>query len=191
VDEMKIALDLDGVCYEFQRTYRYMMKEYRGVDMPPVKDFWFSWDSNLDYGTSEDRKWMWSEGVKMGLFRYGHVTTGVIASVQRLAAMGHQLSVVTHRPENAVQDTLDWLSYVRLPISGVHILSNGEPKTTVGFDALVDDKVENIRHALARGRVGVLFNQPWNQEQSGISLASGKFFRAHDWPEVVGYFNGL
>lgn len=181
---LKVALDCDEVLYAWRRTWRYMMKEYRGVDMPPVDEFWNEWNSQYDYGTSEDRKWMWSEGVELGLFRYGHVITGAIAGVQRLADSGHQLSVVTHRPENAVQDTLDWLSYVRLPFSGIHILSHGQPKTSVDFDILVDDKPENISMALQRGRGGIMFDCSWNQRAS-YSRASGKYDRAMDWPQVV------
>ena len=69
-------MDLDGVCYEFQRTYRYMLREYRGVDMPPVEEFWTHWDAQKAYGTPADHDWMWSGGVKKGLFRYGHMVTG-------------------------------------------------------------------------------------------------------------------
>ena len=152
------AIDIDGVLYEFQRTYAYMLREYRGVDVPPVDEWWTEWDSIWKHGTREDRKWMWTEGVALGLFRYGHVITGAIAGVQRLVRMGHDVCVVTHRPATAVQDTLDWLSYVRLPFSAVHILSRNEPKTTVKFDLLVDDKPQNIADALARGRCAVRQN---------------------------------
>lgn len=156
------------------------MREYRGVDVPKIEEFWFDFNSFKGHGTKEDHQWMWAEGVKLGLFRYGHVTTGAIVGVRKLAEQGHKLSVVTHRPAAAVQDTLDWLSYVRLPFTGVHILSNQEPKTTVDWDLLIDDKPENIKQAEFEGRVGVLFDQPWNKDVDFMPI------RAQGWRYTVG-----
>jgi len=33
---VKIAIDLDGVCYEWDRTARYMLREYRNLSHVPV-----------------------------------------------------------------------------------------------------------------------------------------------------------
>lgn len=179
---MRIAVDLDGVVYEFQRTFRYMMREYRGIEMPPVEEFWFAWDSQKQYGTEEDHAWMWSEGVAQGLFRYGHMWQGARIGLQALHDAGHELLVVTHRPESAVTDTLDWVAYHfrDIPLVGCDILSGGQPKTSVKWDAIVDDKPENVVEALASNRRGLLFNQPWNQKYHIVASE-----RVYGWKGVV------
>lgn len=165
--KVRIAVDLDGVVYEWQRTYRYMMREYRGVELPPVEDFWFYWNAPDQFTTPEDRKWMWSEGVRRGLFRYGHMWKGARIGLEALRDAGYALSIVTHRPEQAVSDTLEWAAlYLKdIPLYGFSILSNGEAKTDVPWDILVDDKPENIDDALDAGREGLLFDQPWNRNR--------------------------
>jgi len=177
---MRIAIDLDGVCYEWQRTYRYMMREYRGVDMPPIEDFWYDWDAPDKYTSEADREWLWTEGVRLGLFRYGHVTTGAIVGLRALIDRGHDLLVVTHRPSVAVPDTLAWLSYINIPWSEIHILSRGESKAQVDAKVLVDDKPANIYDWNEKNpsRRAIIYNRPWNKQ----CLAG---FRAYDWRMVV------
>lgn len=180
---MRIAVDLDGVCYDFHRTYRYMLREYRGVKMPPVEDCWDRWDAQEDYGTAADHEWMWNEGVDRGLFRYGHMIRGARRGLEALVDEGHHLAIVTHRPERAAPDTVDWLSlYMKgLPYT-LHILSNGENKTVINWHMIVDDKFDNILDARAKGRGGVLFSRPWNE---GSPWREVRARRASGWKEVV------
>ena len=178
---MKIAVDLDGVCYEWQRTYRYMMREYRGITMPPVEEFWHYWNAPDQFTSKEDRKWMWSEGVRLGLFRYGHMMTGCRLALTQLAETGHQLSIATHRPTQAVNDTLEWLAFYMkdIPLEGVHILSNNEPKTVVKADVLIDDKPENLKEWADSVRWAICFDQPWNRGEGVLGS------RAYGWPGVL------
>lgn len=180
---MRIAIDLDGVCYEWQRTYRYMLRVYHQVFMPPVEAFWYYWNAPDQFTTKQQRDWMWKEGVELGLFRYGHMVAGTRIGLQALAEAGHDLVVVTHRPKNAINDTLDWVRYYfnDIPLSEVRILSNQEPKTCVDADVLIDDKPENVIEWCATGRKAILFSQPWNRDMEvpvGCRVADG-------WEEVV------
>lgn len=183
---MRFVVDLDGVCYEWQRTYRYMLREYRGVEMPPIEDFWYRWDAQKDYGTKADHDWMWSEGVKLGLFRYGHMVKGARRGLQELDTRGHEIVVATSRPERAVSDTLDWLSlYMKdIPLAGVHILSNGTSKGDLDGDILVDDYDKNIVDWTTTGRTAWLFSQPWNWE-SELPSVDSLVRRATGWNGVI------
>src|SRR5438093_1066807 len=84
--------------------------------------------------------------IRLGLFRYGHVVRGAVKGVRELAEIGDVVAV-TSRPQNAVEDTLAWLLFMKLPLSGVHILSRGEKKSSVRptCDVYIDDNVENCR----------------------------------------------
>jgi 5'(3')-deoxyribonucleotidase len=180
---MKIAVDLDGVCYEWQRTYRYMMREYRGIDMPPIEEFWTYWNAPDQFTTKQDRDWIWSKGVELGLFRYGHMVKGARIGLQALASAGHKLEVVTHRPANATTDTLDWVSlyFKDIPLNGFKMLTNGESKNVSTADVLIDDKMENINDWCESDRPAVLFDQPWNHQYIPPLFAH----TALDWPDVV------
>lgn len=180
---MRIALDLDGPIYAFHRTYRYMIRKYRGVDMPPVKEFWTHWNAQEQFGHQADHDWMWSEGVRLGLFRYGHMTTGARIGLQSLAQDGHELIIVTHRPESAVTDTLDWvaLMFKDIPLSGFHILSDGQPKSVVRADLLIDDKEENcIEWCGTKRQPSLLWDAPYNQNTKEAGV-----LRAYTWKDVV------
>ncbi len=181
---MRIGVDLDGVCYEFQRTYRYMLRQEFDINIPPVKDFWTEWNACDQYTTKAQRGWMWGKGVEQGLFRYGHMVTGARIGLQALHDAGHKLVIVTTRPANAVSDTLDWVSlyFKGIPLDGLHILSQGESKASVTGDLLIDDKPENVSEwAQVVPRQAILFDQPWNQD----AFTDFGVIRAKGWGEVV------
>jgi 5'(3')-deoxyribonucleotidase len=157
-----------------------MMREYVGVEMPPVEEFWTRWDAQLQYGTESKHRWMWSGGVDLGLFRYGHMIKGARRGLEQLAHE-HEVGIVTHRPARATPDTVDWLSlYMKDIPYTLNILSNGEPKHTVKADVLIDDKGSNIEQWCRVGRVGILFERPWSE----FSYVPGSHV-ARDWKEVV------
>lgn len=187
---MKLAIDCDGVMYEWSKTARYMLRTYRGYDKngPLGKEstYWNYIQDNVD---DVDWKWLWSEGVDLGLFRYGHVVTGAIEGMHTLAQEGHKLSVVTHRPASAVNDTLEFLSYLAGDLwkwDGVHIFTNMETKTTVQADILVDDKPENLAEWAETGRTALRFVRPWNMMVER-SLIHSNIKRADGWEGVVEY----
>jgi len=165
---MRVALDCDEVLYSWQRTARYLLRNvYKGDVMgydlyQPFRE-WVIADQIGD----EAYTWLFDEGVRQGLFRHGHVITGAMLGVRSLKAAGYDLIIVTHRPANAVQDTLAWIDFHfgkedPYPWAGVSILSQGEPKSEVAWDVLVDDSPKNIDNAFAAGRVGIQFAADWN-----------------------------
>lgn len=182
---MKIAVDLDGVCYEFQRTYRYMIREYRGVEMPPVDEFWFYWDAQQEWGGRADHKWMWEKGVDLGLFRYGHMVTGARRGLEALHAAGDEIKIVTSRPGNAVQDTSDWCHlYLKDIPYTLDVLSHREPKSIIDADVLVDDKTENVVDWYYHtDGTAILFDQPWNRDV--IAELPAQIVLAMNWKEVT------
>ena len=189
---MRIAIDLDGVCYEWDRTARYMLRTYRGcTGLDGESESWWSIKQIVK---PDDWQWLWSEGVKHGLFRYGHMVKDTRWALDKLAQY-HDLVIVTHRPESAVQDTIDWISlyFKEIPLSGLSILSNGEPKSNIHADLLIDDKPQNVWEWTNKDRSAILFAQPWN-ESSSLSFCppdcepkvdQGHIFRAQGWGDVL------
>lgn len=189
---LRIALDIDGVMYQWDKTARYMLREvlpnspYK--DLPLLKQESSSWHYIQNHVSREHWDWLWVEGVRLGLFRYGHLYPGTIQAVRELATMG-EVSLITHRPKHAVDDTLAWLGYLKLPLSGVHLLTNQEPKSGVRpqFDVYLDDKVKNVND-LFRNTDGDVFlmKRPWSS--GGVEP---EVIQVTGWPEFLDEVRGL
>lgn len=185
-----IGLDLDGVCYHFDRTARYMLRRRISDRCDPVPIELYEpskyWDALKDVVPKEDWKWLWSDGVKQGLFRYGHVVGGSIEGVQALNDLGDVIAV-TSRPKEAVHDTLVWLStmFDKAPLSGIVIQSFGQKKSEVSPapDVYVDDAPHNADDILANTSSSViLYSAPHNQD---YHRGTPRVIRARGWDEVV------
>ena len=192
---MRIGVDLDGVCYHWERTARYLLRE-RLPNSPytqdgPLGKVSDSWDYIPRHVAAAHWKWLWNEGVKQGLFRHGHVIKGAIEGLQELTRDGHEVIIITHRPKQAVNDTLAWLAFANLDLCGVHILTSQEDKSGVRpyCDVYVDDKIENVvDYANATpAKLVALFDQPWN----ATFATYGAIERVHGWKEFVARVKGL
>lgn len=187
---MRIGVDLDGVCYQWDKTVRYMLRNVL-PNSPYTKDGPLGqpaahWDHVEENVSPEHWKWVWTEGVRLGLFRHGHLYPGTIVAIRKLAELG-DVVLITHRPKNAVTDTLAWVAFQQLPISGLHLLTNGEPKSGVKpqCDVYVDDKVQNCvdlaLHVPGVRLVG-LMDRPWNQH---ADFGSGPVRRVFGWQHFI------
>lgn len=141
-DRLRFGIDIDGVMYMWDKTARYMLRTERGYSRDVLGMESSYWNEIKEKVKTEDWEWLWSEGVRLGLFRYGHLFTGSIEAIRALDKLGDVI-LITHRPRNAVQDTFDWISYMRLPILEAYVFTNMEAKSAVKCDLYVDDKPEN------------------------------------------------
>lgn len=171
--------------YHFQKTALYMLNTMKGYDLK-LED-WRYWNQPKDVVKNNDWQWLWSAGVKDGLFRYGHLYKGTIEAIRSLNVLG-DVVIITHRPRHARLDTYDWLAYQRLPISEVHVLSDGQPKSIVPeCDLYVDDKPENIEDFDHNTNgLALLWTRPWN-EDSIIETYSMRARRVQTWQDVIDY----
>jgi 5'(3')-deoxyribonucleotidase len=181
---MRIALDLDGVCYEWEKTARYMLRRKRMLENQPIplelmreSD---SWDAIEHAVTAAEWAWLWSEGVKEGLFRYGHCCRGAIEGVHALSEIGDVL-IVTSRPPSAIPDTLAWITFMfdKAPIAGIHF-TGADPKDAIVADVYIDDGAHNINYLRARGHRVIQVARPWN---AGLITLEGPI--AYTWPYIV------
>ena len=186
---MIIGVDIDGVMYNWEKTARYMLRTMKGYGEGALSYPSDSWDYVKQNVSKDDWKWIWSGAIKLGLFRHGHLITGAIEGVRSLHERGHKLLVVTHRPSHAVQDTVDWIGYQRLPFSGVHILTNQEPKSLIEADILIDDKPSNLFDWHEKRGTCIRYVQPWNERED--YSAYPRIIPARGWEEVVQVVDAL
>lgn len=190
-----IALDCDGVLYAWEKTARYMLRRkyaLEGREIPPaLYQPSAHWDAILGIVPTEDWKWLWSEGITQGLFRYGHGEPGFIEGAQALAELGDVI-LVTSRPKSATNDTLAWahLMLNKVPLAGIRILSHSEPKSTVdpAPNLFIDDAIHNVDDIVDNTRShvrAILFDQPWNQGYEHAFGLDAKWKRGMGWPHTV------
>lgn len=188
----RIGVDVDGVMYKWGKTARYMLRDVMPnspyKEDPRMKAAHTYWDFFRDLN-KEANDWLWGEGVRLGLFRYGHLFPGTIVAIRQLAEMG-EVHLITHRPRVAVNDTLAWVAYLDLPISGINILSDGEPKSSVmpHSDVYIDDKPSNVIDLASNtnAKAVIIPDRAWNQNYFGHSNGvCSKVHRTVGWDEAV------
>lgn len=178
----RIGVDLDGVVYDWQGAYTYLVNRHRGANLSTDLEWWDDWHAPDRYLTDDDLAWVWGEGVDLGLFRYGHVLKGAIDGLRDLAELG-DVEVVTHRPREALRDTLYFVAGLPDVLSGVHFLTRAEPKSSVGCDVYVDDAPHVALELWTEARPCVLFDQPWNRHLPAADDRS-LITRAYGWAQV-------
>jgi uncharacterized HAD superfamily protein len=175
-------MDVDGVLYRWSDTANFLLKRQFGYDLVEST----SWNYIKESVAPEHWKWLWADGVlKHGLFRHGNCYPGSFEAMGALKAMGHEIVILTSRPDDAIQDTLDWVAYHRIPTSEVHILGPGKKKSTVtpACDICLDDNADNVRDLETTGAVSLLWDRPWNRD--AIDLA-----RIFSWDEFLRVVEG-
>jgi 5'(3')-deoxyribonucleotidase len=186
-----IGLDLDGVCYHFDRTARYMLRrrlkaqgDFATANL--LTDETAAWNGIQDVVPRSDWTWLWTDGIREGLFRYGHVVSGSIEGVQELAKIG-EVVAITHRPKEAVHDTIVWLAtmFDKAPLSGLVIQSHGQKKSDVRpLPAVYIDDAPHVADDILDNTASkvVLYDTAMNRHYP----RHPRLFRALDWVDVVG-----
>ena len=129
-----------------------------------------------------DEFWAWAETCAEGrsLFHGLDPYVGALDALLALHADGHEIVIVTTKPEFAIDDTYDWLDRHEIPTQEIHIV---EDKTLVDCDVFLDDADHNVE-ALVTHRPEAMvcrFVRPWNRPTVGS-------VDVHDW---VGFVNAV
>jgi uncharacterized HAD superfamily protein len=186
VSTKRIGVDIDGVMYQWSKTARYMLREIL-PDSPYTKDGPMgtestSWDYIMENISKDHWRWLWSEGVRLGLFRHGHLYAGTIKAIRQLSEVG-KVVLITSRPDTAIEDTAAWVAFNRFSVSGLHILGNGIGKSTVQprCDVYIDDKPENCEELVMNtGATVAMPDRPWNQGPTPDGVV-----RVFSWDQFV------
>jgi 5'(3')-deoxyribonucleotidase len=202
---MRIGIDLDGVCYDFAASLR----QYLGMHVnagncsacievfpDPVRwEFYEDWEIHPDMFAKYVR-----EGTEAGVvFRWGEPHPGTAEALKVLLDRGHTLVFVTDRVrlggEKAKGLTHEWL-YEHFPfLCELHPI-DGQPvgwhsrvelhfdadKTAYNTDIFLDDRLENYEHLVGAGMGAVLWDRPWNRDESPTDAARA---RVSSWDEFL------
>lgn len=94
-----------------------------------------------------------------------------------------EVFIATNRTSVADQPTREWLKSNNIPYDSYHNTSL-EGKGVIQGDIIIDDYPKNVLEFTAKpNRVGILFAQPWNENDTSL-IGKNNIFRAKGWLEV-------
>jgi 5'(3')-deoxyribonucleotidase len=173
---MRLGIDLDGVVADFNAGWMALHAEEHGSDLSP--DQVTGWNGLHELGgfAHMGEFWHWARGGdrRPSIFRHLDPYPGAVETLWALARDGHEVVILTAKPDWAIHDTLHWLADHELPTREVHILDD---KWRVECDVYLDDS-PHVLPAVVDHRPDATvcrFVRSWNQPVDGaVDVA--------DWP---------
>jgi hypothetical protein len=108
------------------------------------------------------------------IFRHLEPYENAVPTLTRLSDAGHEIVVITTKPDWAVHDTFAWIAEHRLPTREIHMTRD---KWRVPCDVYLDDAPHQLT-AIHEARPEALtcrFVRPWNHPVPGVRDIT-------DWP---------
>lgn len=164
---MRLGIDLDGVVANFTRGWMSFYNRDFGTELSVEESRQWEDVVHLTHFADIDEFWEWTSDLD-GRSLFWHLDTfpGAIEALHTLAGAGHQIVVLTAKPDFAVIDTHEWIKSNDIPATEVHIL---EDKWAVECDVYLDDG-PHILPGLVRFRpesTVCRFVRPWNRPVPG------------------------
>jgi len=169
---VRLGIDLDGVVADFNSGW--VSRYNREFGAALTADQVDSWDAmgNLTHFETMGAFWRWAaRGPGGSIFRHLETYPEAVPTLEHLAR-GHQIVIITAKPDWAVHDTFAWIAEHRIPTREVHIT---EDKWRVPCDIYLDDSPRQVRELRER-RSGALvcrFVRPWNDPVAGTHDVTG------------------
>ena len=185
---MKIAVDLDGVTFEFLRSYLTFIKQVTGVDIPQEKVT--GWHFLLDNGFTEEED---HELMHKFCLQGGYLHLPMIPEARYYLYMlhhdfNHEIVFLTSRPPIAMMDTFVAIERegfnFELHMSDKQENTKGHIAKALGCDMLIDDKWEFLQEAKDENPelITMLFNY---EKQLHPPTEWQPDYYVESWPQVL------
>ena len=131
---VRLGIDLDGVVADFNSGWVTRYNEDFGTDLP--LDAIRAWDGipSLTHFRDMGEFWRWARD-HGGHSHFRHLETypGAVEPLSASAPQGHEVVILTSKPNWAVPDTFAWIADHRIPTREVHIrrTNGGCPATSI------------------------------------------------------------
>jgi len=163
----RLGIDLDGVVADFNAGWIGLYNDEYGANIP--LDAVESWGAppELTHFDHMGQFWRWAKSIEgASLFRHLEPYPDALPALEELSRHGHEIVILTAKPDWAVHDTFAWLAEHRIPTREIHIL---EDKWTVECDVYLDDAPHQVSElAERRPNADVCrFVRPWNAPVRG------------------------
>ena len=174
---LRLGIDLDGVVADFNAGWTALHNAEFGGGL--TAEMVTMWDGLHRLGGFDDMDgfWDWARGNehRPSIFRHLDLLPGALDTLRRLDADGHEIVIVSTKPDWAIHETLHWLADNQLPTREVHLTFT---KHEVDCDIYLDD-APHVLPELVRHRPDALvcrFIRPWNRPVEGTTDVA-------DWSE--------
>jgi 5'(3')-deoxyribonucleotidase len=164
---MRLGIDLDGVVANFIKGWMSFYNRDFGTGL--VVENSQRWNDLVDLTHFEDmgQFWDWSSDLDgRSVFWHLEPFPGAIEALRELANTGHDIVIITTKPEFAVGDTHEWVARHEIPAAEVHILDD---KWLVACDVYLDDG-PHVLPGLVENRPQATvcrYVRPWNRPVRG------------------------
>jgi 5'(3')-deoxyribonucleotidase len=162
-NRLRLGIDMDGVICDFNAGWMELHKSEFGSDLRP--EMVVTWNHLHELGGFADMNafWRWAQGsdVRPSIFRHLEPFPGALETLHALRDAGHDIVIVTAKPDWAIPDTLRWLADHELPTQEIHIRYR---KATVACDVYLDDSPFVLPDLVARRPDATVCRmiRPWN-----------------------------
>lgn len=164
---MRLGIDLDGVVANFTHGWMRFYNRDFGTELE-VEDS-RDWGDlvNLTHFRNIGEFWKWSSKLDgRSVFWHLEPFPGAVEALQRLSDDGHDIVVLTTKPDFAVGDTHEWIAEHEVPADEIHIL---EDKWIVDCDVYLDDGPHVLPGLVKHrpDRTVCRYVRPWNRPVEG------------------------
>lgn len=163
-DELRIAVDFDGVLFDQSRHVREAFQDVHGVDPGPVEEWPWQLTEHppiRDAGLDSEDTWTVFAAVHNDRERHREdpLDPRSVDVLARLREAGHTVEVVTARDPESREPTEFFLSRNAIPHD--RLVMGDNVKT--GWDVLLDDLPPHVERVAEDGSLGLLHDQPYNR----------------------------
>lgn len=160
-----IGVDLDGVLYPFIEVFRLhcihkLNRSPKELTMPTRWEFYEDWGMTEDEFNIRLHKAI----VKHKIFNQFPCEYRCNEAFTKLREIGVGIHVITHRPDEAQEQTIDWLVKQNLLPDSVHFTGDKTILETIsdGASVLIDDHYHYYQQVEGTSITPYLQNRPWN-----------------------------
>jgi len=175
--KLRLGIDLDGVVADFNAGWiRLHNDEFGGQLTPELVTMWNGLHRLAGFDDM-DGFWLWarSNEDRPSIFRHLDLLPDALPTLQALDSAGHNVVIISAKPEWAVHETMHWLADNEIPTREVHLTYD---KHLVECDVYLDDAPSVLPDLVKHHPDAVVcrFVRPWNEPVHGA-------VDVHDWAE--------
>lgn len=176
-EKYSIGLDLDGTSGGFHKAFRDTLIGHQGfadheIPVRTPNEYCY-----VSAGIFPDKDTFMSHlhrATGNGVYRNLSPYSGLRKHLNAMIQDGAFISVITSRPDDAMEDTLAWLTEVaRVPFHEVNITHD---KLTIDADVYIDDMPGHIERFQTANSGAIVYDQPYNRNVNAP--------RAKTWNEI-------
>lgn len=181
---LRIGIDIDGVIVDLVSLMLPLLSKACGRPVSHQDIYCFDIGRALDI--EEKMADVWAQVYDSDTLQSAPPIKGAITGLSVLRE--HEIWLITRRPTSTRSHTVSWLR--RYKIKYDHLIFDSSPQKHLvgrGFDAFVEDNLEQACAIAEAGIFTLLLDHPWNQAPT----LPKRCRRAEDWNAIVLYIKRL